>query len=233
MPERSPPSLLQRSAPLAQLGLALQPRLGVQAARFLETSPLATTSGDLRVVVYAVAAGFAVLGARMGASGALVALVGTAAAAFAVPWQWPRIASLASRLPGPLAARIGSTPAMAPDAAVGSDMAWPVAVFVGAVLLSHIAGALATEGPRAIGSRRLQRLADRLMGAALGGLTGLLVARFVFGRLALQPALQTWPAETAQRGSLGAALVVVAVILLIGLYGVLSMGSRRPQVFDG
>ncbi len=195
-----------------------------------QAAPAASAATDLRIVAYAVSGLFAVVGARLGASAALIALLTTAGAYLVVPWQWPRIATGAARLLSRLGNWLGQAPSTSP--ASGGEAGWQVATFLLVVLLGHLFGALLTDGPRPGPGRRLHSLADRLLGALFGCLAGLLVARFVLLRVAGSPVLDPWPAVRTEQGSLGATLAIAAVILLVGLYGVLSMGRRRPQVYD-
>lgn len=203
------------------------------SAQLVQAAPGPTGAYDLRVVVYTISGLSGAIGARLGASAALVALIGTSVAYLGVPSQWQRILALGGRLLAKFFARSGMVRAQT-DFAAGNEVAWQVAIFLVLVLVSHLLGALLTglDTPPA-GHRRLQRLADRMLGALLGALTGLLVARFALGRLAVSATVSPWSAQPPREGSLAATVAVAVFILLIGLYGVLSMGHRRRQVYDG
>ncbi len=201
------------------------------------------SAATLVLVGLAAAIGF-VRGVRREA----ITLMVAAAASLIVGWMWPAVASLVNRLwrmfhfaviergilaENPMAAW-GEAQASAPLLPLGGDAAaWQIGFFVfGLLILGYGATRyVAAPPPKARGIRGFSVLLERVVGAMVGALTGILVSRFVLPRLVpnAQVALLGPGTSLYDRLAPYAPTTILGIVLLLILFGVTGIGGGKPR----
>jgi uncharacterized membrane protein required for colicin V production len=189
--------------------------------------PTAGGGRGLDVLVLLTLAVFGVIGFVRGARREVVSFAVTVAAYVALELFWPTVAALVNAVLGLVTA---GPPIPPGDAAVWQIVVF-VAVVLGGYLLSQVVGRFRLGGAAAV--VRLPDWIERLIGACLGVATGYLVARFVVSRLLPSAVISiTGPGSTV--GALVERVGPIGLFVAIGLFilfGVLSLGGRKKQVY--
>lgn len=189
---------------------------------------------DLSAVALAIVVAAACVGLARGARRELATLAITLLLTLLVGRLWAVLAWAATTLWNAVAAIVpgGYLPRMmlpSDDAA-----SWQIGFFlVGVVVLAYGGSRLIASGVVSGGGHGVLALLERLIGAGLGALTGLAVARFVLSRIV--PAAVVSPFSAGSRlaerlQSLGPR-AALAIMLLVIVLGALSIGSldRGPR----
>ena len=208
------------------------------------------TGVDLSAYALVIMAVLAVIGAARGVKGATRAIVVTGMAVLLFGPAWAKVASVINKQwkllyagvqvsagTGEPAEVFASMSAMKPIVpATGTNAAvWQIALFALVVLLVgyRVFGSIAARpaGGGQPGAPRMPRVIDRLVGALIGGLTGLLVAHFVLPRIVpgarisiVDPRLTIAAAAAPY-----APMIFFGVVVLLIFFGVKSLGGSAPR----
>jgi len=190
---------------------------------------------DLSAIALAIVVAAALIGLARGARRELATLLITLALAFVVGRLWSLLAWVATRvwnlaatlIPGGLLA-----PAVLPTQEANS---WQVGFFlIGVVVLAYGGSRLLAAGVTSTGSGRgISSVLERIIGAGLGAMTGLTVARFVLERILPGAVVSPFNAGSrlAERVQALGPRAALGIMLLVLILGALSIGSleRGPR----
>lgn len=184
-------------------------------------------ASDPSTLVLLLSGAAAVVGYVRGAGREIWSMLLTGLTFIAIERHWPAVVDLVNRLWD----RVFHGALIEPTA--GSDV-WQMILFILGVLGAYMASQAFGRPPsgRALDLLNLPNVLSRLVGALCGAVTGYMIGMFSLKRLLPNAEVALGPGSIANEvvSNIRVPVVLVAILILV-IFGVLSLGGRRKKVY--